>query len=1287
MKLFAKNQWLCLLFFLTFSIATGQNSVENIKWDGQLHEINTFDTVVYTISCEGAVNLADSSFLPVIRKRILLETDEKVIDFHMFNKKFEPIEDEVVESIFGKENIPDQIETKIIYSEWERKPVAYAYFIPIRKNSVTGKLERLISYQFLIAPDKRQSPQHSYENIEDSLDFWKENSVLRSGYWYKISVKNNGIYKISHDQLELAGFTSSNPDAYRIFGNGNGMLPEDPNQHFNDDLVENAILVEDHGDGIFGPGDYILFYANGPDVWNYNESEKQFFHRRNYYSDKSYYFLTTDYNEGTAKRIQDNASLDTIATHTAKTFIDFAVHNKDDVNLAQTGKTWYGEEFGFNNQHSFSFSFPNVVQGSSMYLRISMAANSKISNKLSFNVNGYTFTEYIAPHSGHYYVVANTGVFERILTANDPNVNISITYTQPSSGDKAWLDYILLNAERNLYFTGSQMDFRNVKTIGENNITEFEMENANSQIKIWDISDFPERISNQLYEIENGTLRFTVPTKDIKTYIAFDGSQFFTPELEGIVENQNLHAQKNIDMVILVPEIFRSEAERLAEFHREHDNMDVLIVNPQEVYNEFSSGAQDVTAIRNFMKMLYQTSDESHLPRYLLLFGDASYDFKNRVPNNTNYVPTYESSNGVNHASGYPNDDYFGIFTSPATAIEIGIGRFPVHSVSQAKVAVDKCLIYASDQDLLDENDPLNLNRVSNYASWRNIVSFWADDMDDSSDNFIPSTEFIANNFSENNPEYNIDKIYLDAYVQYSTPGGERYPDVNTAINKRVEKGSLLISYLGHGGELGITHERVLGVTDINNWNNKYNLVFFITSTCELTRFDNPALTSAGEYMFYNPNGGAIGLMTTTRLAYASTTQQLARAFFRYAFEKTNGEYMRLGDIYKYAKSEVIDVQSLKNVLLIGNPALKLAYPEHKIKTTSINGNTVDSLVLDTLKAFQKVTIQGEVQSVSGEKMNDFNGVLFPTVFDKESKLTTLANDSDATKIPFTLRKNTLFKGKVSVTGGNFEFSFIVPKDISYEIGNGRISYYAKTEQTDANGYYEDFYVGGSSDNYFAEDQGPNIELFMNNRKFTNRGITDENPVILGYLSDSSGINTMGNGIGHDLAATIDYQWANAIVLNDYYETDLDSYQSGTVKYQLKDLDEGLHHIRLKAWDVLNNSSEAEIEFIVAKSAKSALEKVLNYPNPFSEFTNFEFEHNQAFSDYQLYVRIFNMDGLMVKELQAVVLSNGYKSKIQWDGTNDNGEKLGAGVYLYKIILENQDGNKEEKSGKIVIIR
>ena len=1273
------------------SRAAALQGSEKVKWSEPVTEIKYDGSTRTYLLFEGA-RFIDEESLPYVMRSVKVN-NLTTVSFALEEMVFEPLSTKERSAV---QNLSINADIELIQERYTERKQSYerVSFMPIRKNPTTGQLEKLVSYEL-----RTQNVQRASQKSLATSGF-ANSSVLTSGNWYKFSVAQDGLYRITYSDLEEMGMDVSSMDPRRIniYGNGGGMLPQSNSAFRFDDLQQNAIEVVGEADGRFDQGDYIVFYGKGPHSWVQDSvSCGKFRHQFNVYSDVAYYFITVD--RGMGKRVSEVQETSLSATNTVTTFNDYQFHEADDVNLIKSGREWFGEVFDIQTSHSFDFGFSNVSNTEPAYVSSRFLAKSSIQTSHSIRVNGTNVVSSlgIPATSGGYNAYARDKSTCSETQLNSGNTNVTVTYNKSGNPSAVgWLDYIEVIVRRNLSMAGGQMAFRDLNSVGAGNVANFQIGNANGSVRVWEVTD-PTNVSQRQLNLQGSTASFKVESDSIRQFIAFNGGSYYSPQMIGRVDNQNLHGLAQADMIIVAHPNFMSEAQRLANFHEQNETspLTVHIVTPQQIFNEFSSGAQDVSAIRDFMRMFYERSTTPEdMPRYLLLFGDASYDYKDRLGDNTNYVPTYESMESLTPTISYASDDYFGLLdpeegewaSSASDALDIGIGRFVVRTAEDARVVVDKIYRYEElDIPTLELNQACE-DGVGAVTSpdWRNRMVFIADDED--SNMHLNQADQLAEMVDTMYPEYNLTKVYLDAFIQESTPGGQRYPEANTSINTEVQRGALLVNYTGHGGELGWAHERVLGNSDINGWTNFSNLPVFVTATCEFTRYDDPARISAGEFVHLNPNGGGIALFTTSRLVYSAPNFTLNRNFFLNLLVEQPWGPPTMGDVIRMTKVASGGSVNNRNFSLIGDPAQRLAFPLHRVETLTINGENINSLT-DTINALERVTVTGQMKNRNGQLMPDFNGVVYPTVFDKATEVSTLGNDPSSSPRQFTVQKNLIYKGKASVTDGQFSFTFVVPRDISYNYNFGRISYYAEGEGTNANGHFEEFIIGGSSDQAQTDEDGPEVRLYMNDEGFAFGGTTDENPSLLALVTDSNGVNTVGNGIGHDITAVLDENTNSTISLNDFYQADLDSYQSGKVVYPFSDLSEGTHTLKFKIWDVYNNSSEAYTEFVVAESAQLALEHVLNYPNPFTTSTSFMFEHNQPCNSLDVQVQVFTISGKLVKTINETVLTHGFRNDpIEWNGLDDYGQKIGRGVYMYNLKITTPDGQKAEQIERLVIL-
>lgn len=1260
-----------LLLLAALLHAQEKTSDELIKWS-DFQPTFLGEMPVSTLSFDGAEYCDQFGFLPVFTKIRKNETPGFKYNFEIKNPVFQPFSNqEKFSGLLDAEKIENDVAS--VTEIMSVRGVDYSRFclLPLRFNQETGMYEKLISFELT----SRQVHDINYK--PENRRSYAENSVLATGDWFKIGVTRDGIYKLTFEQMISMGMPveGTNPDFLRLYGNGGKMLPESNAVFRYDDLKENAIEVVDGGDSSFDAGDYILFYGQSTTVWEYQPLKLAFVHSKHRYSDTTFYFLTIEPGQG--KRIVAPEPVFLPVNTIVSTFNDYQLWENDDVNLIHSGAEWYGEEFSDVLFHEFNFQFPNLVKEENILLTIDLAARSSQISSFVVKANGDSVTSVsvsaIPPNSGVVY--ANSALKTKRFLSADDDVLLNLTYNKPDDGSKGWLNYVNLNAMRQMNFTGGQMHFRNVNVVAEGNVGKYLISNVNSEFSVWDITQIINVTQPEL-SLSGTTGEMVFMADSLRQFIGFDRTTFLTPDLKGIVPNQNLHATGPCDYIIVSHPDFLNQAQRLKELH-EQEGLTIVMVTPQQIFNEFSSGMQDPTAIRDFVKMMYEKSGDPSTLKYLLLFGDGSYDPKNRIPENENLVLTFQSRQSLKLTQSYVTDDYFGLMdenegSDAAGNVDVGIGRLHASTPEEAKNMVDKIINYARA-------------KTDVFGNWRNTMCFVADD-EDYNLHFYQADTVLVSGILRKNQTVNFNKIYLDAYKQISGTSGYRYPEVKAAINQQMNEGALFVNYTGHGGETGWAAERVLEIPDINSWTNYERLPVFITATCEFSRFDNPALTSAGELILLNPVGGGIALFTTTRLAFSSSNLILNKRIYDTLFSSAKYNYPRLGDLILASKNP--SNANYRNFVLLGDPALKLAFPSHNIVTDSINGIAAEQFS-DTLKAGTKVTIAGSVTAHAGSKnvLTNFNGIINPVLFDKPDVLSTLGNDSKSYPWDFELQNKMLFNGKVTVNEGRFSFSFFIPQDISYQYGFGKLSYYAADSLSDASGEYTNLFIGGIDGHAASDNSGPEIVIYMNDTTFVNGEILNPDPIFFARLSDPSGINTVGAGIGHDIVATLTGSYVQKFFLNTYFEPDVDNTESGAISFPLNGLPNGNYLMELKAWDMFNNSSVKSLEFQVSDSIRVNITEVHNFPNPFGDETWFTFRHNQFGTNITATIEIFDLNGQLVKTIipQEVVNNGYYIQPIRWDGKSDNGCKLKPGFYVYAVTVNNELGFVSKRVQKLII--
>lgn len=1087
-------------------------------------------------------------------------------------------------------------------------------------------------------------------------------SVLASGNWVKVDVDGQGVFKIRYSELKSWGF--SDPSIVSVFGNGGFMLSKMVDDPFVDDLRQNPVWHNKDGEN----EDCLFFYAPGTTQWTYDSATKFFSHKLNDFSLVSYYYLT----DGVTPLLIKTAPAESgEATDELTRFLHYQFYESDLLNLIESGRRWFGEQFQAAQSRSFSFSVPNLITGQTISYSVVGAGRSSGISSFSISSEGAVRStiSFGAVDTGSDIArYANVGQTRFSFSAGSSTPGLTLTYNASGSSSSGWLDYIDVNAWCSLTMSGASMNFRNPSTVGEGRISRFMIANATSGLQVWDVSDYllPQQITVSMTGSE---AVFKLKTEKLREFVVFNP----LGDIPGVsklsdISNQNLHAMDVPEMLLLTHPDFRVQADELAAFHLQNDGLQVTVVEPDEIYNEFSSGIADVAGIRNFIRSLYERDAEQL--KYVLLLGDGHYDNRDVLGDGLNFLPTYQSENSLLPTASFVSDDFFVLLGSGEGEyeglIDLGIGRIPAKTADEAQVVVDKIVNYESSASL---------------GEWRNGICFIADDED--SNTHMLQADQLAENLAADMPALAISKIYFDAYTQESSPSGDQYPDVTSAINSRVKEGVLVLNYTGHANETALAAEKVLGVNEIDGWTNDPRLPVFVTATCEFSRFDG-SLQSGGEHILFNSTGGGIALFSSTRVVYSNPNFALNSEFYRRLFVRgSDGRYPRMGDVMKQTKNAVSSGVNKRNFMLIGDPALRPAIPEYSVVTTAINGEDPNAIT-QTISALSEVVVKGKIVDAAGNLQSGFNGELIPVVYDKATSTQTLGNGGE-TPFEYSVQNNRIYKGLCSVADGEFEFSFIVPKDISYAVGAGKIVYYADNGTVDAHGACTGFLVGGSSGGTSSDTAGPEIELYLNNPSFQSGDAVGANSLLYLQLSDVSGINTLGTGIGHDMTAVLDGDYSNVIVLNDYYLSDLDDYTSGTVVYPLSGLRVGEHTLTVKVWDVVNNSTEITISFVVTGDFR--IDEVICYPNPASDYTRFKLIHNRPGELFDARIELFDNSGRLIDVLTESLYSEGTETEpIVWP-ISEHQALVRSGTVIYRVLLTAADGAEGRKSGLLVILR
>lgn len=1272
------------IYTLFSFVGFAQNQQIELDWNDKSNISSDPDTPYYIPSFN-----PDFRDYDIAEKKLTyVRNFEGNVFYEITNPVFENVNSNLLENI-EVENENLFYEFSIGNARGKSKTVLELY--PFIK--VNNQVQRLVSFTL----NKVASRPSTYKNQKsDDAVPSLQNSVLANGKWRKFYVDKTGIHRINVSFLRDLGFTTDeiNPNTLKIYSHGGQMLPllnADTPEHFFD-LPEIPLQLQLANPTQLVQGDDIYFYAEATEGTYSPENETHL----NLYAERAYYYVT--FSGGAGKRIAPAVEPTGNSSQLISTFDDDQYYEVDETSLSLVGRRWFGDRFDITTQRSYDFNFPNLVTTEPVQLSVLMGGIAINTTSMNISFNG----EFLGTTS-----ILSTGrdlpsrgaSFTRTLNSNGDDISISLNYNkQGNPAARAFLDYIRLEAVRELVGSNRQFAFQKNNVAQQIGVGEYLISNASTIDQVWDVTDM-HQVTTYRNTANQANFSIKANLGELRKYRTFVRSDVYVPSIDPSnrnVANQNLkgsifnNAQgqfEDVDYLVIAHQDYLPQANRLANLRANSSFLKTRVVTLNQIYNEFNSGKQDISAIRNFIRyMYYNASSPGKRLRFVAIVGDTSVDYKDRLPGNNNIVPTYQSIGSfATTSSSFMSDDFYAMMDpnegnmAPANFMDLAVGRIVADTPQLVEQMISKIEDFES--------------RPS-YASWRNNFLLISDDVDAQWEHSQIQVQLdnLGDQISLNKPNINVKKIHTDAFQQISSAGGDRYPEVNKAITEEIELGVSVVNYFGHGGEDGLAQERIVTVGDVQSWRNPLRYNVFVTVTCDFTKFDNPLRITAGELCYQNPQGGPVSMITTTRAIGVGDGVSFNNVLapFLFDYEDTG---ITVGEAVMQTKNS-LSGNGKRIVFYIGDPALKLPYGKPKIRLTSLNDQPF-SEATDTLKGLSRNIVKGEIVNANEERISNYNGKLTTTVFDKRIERSTLGNDGttggsgELLILDFTTLGETLFRGHSTISEGAFEVEFILPKDTRVPVDNGRISMYAVRDNIleDQVGHSNNILVGGINEDAPEDNEGPLIQLFMNDETFVDGGITDSSPFILANLEDISGINTAG-GIGHDIVAILDEDDENPFVLNDYYEAEPDDFTRGTVYYQLRDLEEGPHVLRFRAWDTYNNSSMAEIHFTVSSEDELSITRVLNYPNPFTDYTEFWFNHNRPFEPLEVQVQVFTVTGKVVWSQNQLINTDGFLSRdITWNGRDDFGDRIGKGVYIYKLTVRSTLTNhKTEKYEKLVIL-
>lgn len=1152
------------------------------------------------------------------------------------------------------------------------------------KNSVPHKITA-VSLSLSRAQNKKELKFRSNQNISKS--------VLSKGNWFKFKIHESGVHELSYEKLvELNVLKEPLPkENLAVYSNSSRMLDFNVGNKRPTDLSEIPTQITGTSSTTFGPGSKILFYAEANGHDHYDTGDNYLKKEINLYSDTNYVFLIA--NSKARKNISTNSLIN--PNNTIYDYTKMNHHEKELVNFIKSGREWVGENFT-ENPITFKQTYkPPLYKNSNLKIKYKTCArsNTSIDNKMSLIINNDTVSSGLinkvsSVHYTDYVKFLNKDYsIENHSNLGHNKLNIHFYYHQ-TENQKAWIDYFTINTTERIQKEENQT----IINIADNNnlVNSINILSSIKSTSVWDITNYNETFELKTFETDSG-FKFNSKLDTIRRFILFEEENCNSPEFVNKVSNQNLHGLKPTNYLIITKNEFFSQADRLIDLHERRDNISGQRVSVSAIYNEFSSGRPEATAIRDFIKTIYdkgKSTDDSLC--YVLLLGEGSYDPKNRINNNINFIPTFQSLNSNKLTSSYVTDDFYGLMDdhegtySNGDLLDLGIGRIPIKNEIEAKNTINKIFEYYDEYAFQQSSTSYERKLLTSKGNWRNNIVFVADDGDNNE--HMRQANSLAEKVDSSISFLNQKKIFVDAFPQSKTSIGEISPEANKKLVDIIEKGALIINYTGHGGEEGWTSERIYLINDILSMKNRNKLPLFMTATCEFSRFDSPEGVSAGEHLILQPKGGAIALFTTVRLVFSIPNFKLNESFYSVLESSINNNKTTIGDLFKTTKVFNSGGVNDRNFTLLGDPALRLSIPTNKVILDSVS---YSGFKTDTIKSLSAPTLHGKVQKSNNSNLLDFNGWIDILLFDKEQKIVTLANDKDAKSFSFNSQEDLLFLGKAKVTNGSFKSEIFIPKDTRKNFNTSRLSFYAVDSNIgDASGYNENIIIGGTAKNKIEDNIGPSISLYLDDTSFVFGDNVTPSPIFIASLIDSSGINIIPNDIGKDLVLTINKQSDLNFVLNNYYTPSITSYKKGEVIFPIDELEEGRHSLEFKAFDNQNNSSKAYTEFIIEKNPKLALKHLLNYPNPFTTNTGFYFEHNQTSENLEIFISIYTITGKIIKTIEGIYSGTSKRiGPIEWDGLDQFGDKIGKGVYVYQITVKNNKGETDKGIQKLVLLR
>lgn len=1118
-----------------------------------------------------------------------------------------------------------------------------------------------------------------------SLSGWGQVGMLSKGNWVKIAVPNEGVYQLSGAQFKVMGFTGKvNANQVQLYGMDLANLSEKVPSTFPDSLMEIAIEMQDGGDGIFDDQDQFLFYAQGHYQWVKSGSSEAPIRQKITSNDSLYFFLRI----GTSgKRISNfnktGAASKLVQTYAAKWLIE-----KDSINILSSGKIWLGDPMGLGVGKKTSISFPLNMEGLQFNAPIvfqSQLAASAYQSDAAFTIqlnDQLLSTKLLGPVSGLIFDDAYKIRFDsstiwldktKVLKTGQSlsSLNLQVNFNAPSTST-GWIDYMVLHGQRTIgYWGNTAFGFDYQTSSSKTQLIEFEIQNATAQTRVWDVSQYLQPLSLNPQFLQNSMATFKTSDSGLKYFYVFESNKINAAQFSSFIRNDSSFSTSPLDYIIITAPDYYPAAFKLKTFHEKQNGYKVGLFNSTQIFNEMSSGQTTPVAIRNFIKYMMEQSKfkKQAPPAYVLLMGIGNFNTQKIQLNKELPVYTSEVSNAI--LTSYSSDDFYAIqkpgdqiqFSQTIDSIQLAIGRIPARTMAEADKMVEKLIQYQSNKKM---------------GLWQNQLTWVADDADFNL--HLQDAEEIIDNLKSKTTNWNHRKLYLDLFKASQTLTGNTYPDVNKAIQESIQAGTLMLNYTGHGNYLRLTEEAVISKSEIQTWNNAGKLPIMVTASCDFAPYDQPANAPIGFDALMQNDKGIIALVAANRLVFAYSNKQINDAFMQALLvPNANGLYRPIGQALQAAKNYNFnrngDRLNAFKFGLMGDPAMRIAQPKYQINCTNLNQSPwLDTLIL---KAGGKYSIKGNL-SAKNQTIQNFNGFIDMILWDAPSIKKTLANQTTSLSVPIETQEQALFKGKATVQNGQFEISFILPATLpSSDAAALKLQLYAYNDTADASMQFQSIFIQGATTLNQFDTTGPSIHSYINTPYFKSGDWVSTAATLYVTLNDSSGIQSSGNELGHDLKLIIDDTIIKNYNLNAFFTYKLNQYQSGEIEYPLPVLEEGKHRLILKAWDLLGNASKDTLLIEVPSKKNNNIRNLSITPNPVQTNAKISFELNNTVDPIKLQLEIFDANGIRHFSTSQLIQPRGNKIIVDWDGHSSNGGLLPPGKYYYKVIVQ-QNGLIEQ---------